>query len=257
MIDSHCHLDKCQGEPEEVLARALEVGVERVLTVGLGAESNLRQVEMAKEMDPVFAAVGQHPNDAGQFAPEVLEAMRELATANPGEVLAIGETGLDRYRDTAAIEDQRTAFSAQIALAGELALPLVVHLRDREGSEEATAEAFETLDREGPGLTVILHCFSMPGWVGRAIERGWYCSFAGNVTYPANEALREAAAEVPDELILVETDAPFLTPQSRRRERNEPALITETYGVVASARGVDPDELDRLVTDNAGRVFGW
>ena len=257
MIDSHCHLDKCQGEPAEVLDRALEAGVERMLTVGLGGESNGRQVEMAKEMAPVFAAVGHHPNETTGFGPDSTEAVRQLAKACPDEVVAIGETGLDRYRDTAPIEDQRTAFSAQIALAIELGLPLVVHLRDRQGSEEATAEAFETLDREGPELSVILHCFSMPAWVGRAVERGWYCSFAGNVTYPANERLREAAAVVPEELILVETDAPFLTPQSKRRERNEPALITETYGVVAAARGVDPGELDRTVTENAGRVFGW
>lgn len=257
MIDSHCHLDKCRGEPEEVLGRAVQAGVERVLTVGLGPDSNRRQLELAQELPPVFAAVGHHPNDAAGFGPESIETMRELATAGPGQVVAIGETGLDLYRDTAPIGDQRRAFSAQIALAVELDLPLVVHLRDRDGSEEATSEAFGTLDREGPDLTVILHCFSMPGWVERAIERGWYCSFAGNVTYPASDGLREAAAAVPDELILVETDAPFLTPQSRRRDRNEPALIAETYETVASCRGVDRDGLDRTVSDNAGRIFGW
>jgi TatD DNase family protein len=257
LIDSHCHLDKCPGEPGEVLGRAVEAGVERVLTVGLGPESNRRQVELAKEFTPVFAAVGHHPNDATGFGPESLETMRELATNGRGQVVAIGETGLDRYRDTAPIADQRRAFSAQIALAVELDLPLVVHLRDREGSEEATAEAFETLGREGPDLTVILHCFSMPDWVERAVERGWYCSFAGNVTYPASVGLREAAATVPDDLVLVETDAPFLTPQSRRGDRNEPALITETFQTVTSCRGVDLDALDRTVTENAGRIFGW
>jgi TatD DNase family protein len=255
LIDSHCHLDKCSAEPEEVVGRAVEAGVERLLTVGLGPDSNRRQVELSRALPPVFAAVGHHPNDATGFGPDSAETMRELA--GESQVVAIGETGLDLYRDTAPIEDQRRAFSAQIALADEFDLPLVVHLRDREGSEEATSEAFETLDREGSGLTVILHCFSMPAWVERAVERGWYCSFAGNVTYPASEALRGAAAEVPDDLILVETDAPFLTPQSRRRERNEPFLITETYGTVAEARGTSREELGRTATANAGRLFGW
>jgi TatD DNase family protein len=255
LIDSHCHLDKCSAEPEDMVGRAVEAGVDRFLTVGLGPDSNRRQVEMSRDLAQVFAAVGHHPNDSTGFGPDSVETIRELAGEN--QVVAIGETGLDLYRDTAPIEDQRRAFSAQIALAGEFDLPLVVHLRDRDGSEEATSEAFDTLDREGSGLTVILHCFSMPGWAGRAVERGWYCSFAGNVTYPASDALREAASGIPDELILVETDAPFLTPQSRRRERNEPSLITETYGVVAEARGTSPDELDRTVTANAGQIFGW
>ena len=129
---------------------------------------------------------------------------------------AIGETGLDYYRDTARPDDQRRAFAAQIEIAVELDLPIVIHARDPEGGSEAVDEIFATLDARAAGQPVILHCFSAPWRVDDAAERGWYCSFAGNVTYPRSEALREAAAKVPEDRILVETDAPYLTPQPMR-----------------------------------------
>ncbi len=164
-------------------------------------------------------------------------------------------------RDTADPASQRRAFAAQAGIAARTGLPLVIHVRDREGREDAVAEVFETLDRiteeSDEGLTVILHCFSAPGWVERAAGRGWYCSFAGNVTYPANQGLRDAAAQVPEELILVETDSPYLTPQSKRRERNQPANVVETARTVAEVREVSYEELERTVTDNAARLFGW
>lgn len=255
MIDSHCHLDRCREEPAALVEEARGAGVTRMLSVGLDESGNRTQVALAAEFPEVFASVGRHPNDADGFDDAAAAAIAAVAK-EPG-VVAIGETGLDFYRDTATPENQRIAFSAQIAIASEADLPLVVHLRDPEGEERAVSEAFETLDREGPALTVVLHCFSAPDWVGRAIERGWMCSFAGNVTYPANDSLRKAAATVPDELILVETDAPYLTPQPMRRERNRPALVVETAKVVAEARGVAIEDFDRLVTANAERVFGW
>lgn len=255
MIDSHCHLDRCREDTAGLVAEAREAGVTRMLSVGLDESGNRTQIEMAAEFPEVFASVGRHPNDADGFDQAAAEAIA-TAAREPG-VVAIGETGLDFYRDTAEPANQRIAFSSQIAIAGDADLPLVVHLRDPEGEQDAISEAFETLDREGPGLTVILHCFSAPGWVDRAVERGWLCSFAGNVTYPANEALREAARVVPDDLILVETDAPYLTPQPMRRERNRPAFVIETAKVVAEARGITPEALDGLVTANAERVFGW
>ncbi|MFM9149605.1 MAG: TatD family hydrolase, partial [Solirubrobacterales bacterium] len=201
------------------------------------------------------AAVGRHPNEAEGFEEADAEALAELA--GDDQVVAIGETGLDFDRDTASPDAQRRAFSAQIEVALAAGLPLVVHLRDREGSEEAVSEAFETLERNGGELEVVLHCFSVPNRVEQAAANGWYCSFAGNVTYPANGALREAAAAVPDELLLVETDAPYLTPQSRRRERNESAFVVETADCVAEVRGVSPEDFDRTVTANAARLFGW
>lgn len=255
MIDSHCHLDRCREAPVALVEEAREAGLTRILSVGLDEEGNRRQIELAAEFPEVFACVGRHPNDSNDFDDRAAEAIAALVD-EPG-VVAIGETGLDFYRDTADPENQRRAFSAQISIARDAGLPLVVHLRDPDGREEAVSEAFATLDREGPDLSVVLHCFSAPAWVDRAVERGWFCSFAGNVTYPANEGLREAAAKVPDDLLLVETDAPYLTPQPMRRERNRPALVVETARVVAEVRGTTPEALDAVVSANAGRVFGW
>jgi TatD DNase family protein len=172
-------------------------------------------------------------------------------------VVAVGETGLDFYRDTADPANQRVAFAAQIRIALETGLPIVIHLRDRQGSDDAAAETFRMLADAGPGLTVILHCFSVPGRVEEAVERGWYCSFAGNVTYPANSDLRDAVATVPDELLLVETDSPYLTPQSKRRQRNEPANVVETAALLAGLRGVSEEALGATVTENSARLFGW
>jgi TatD DNase family protein len=255
LIDSHCHLDRCREDPATLIEEARSAGLTRLLTVGLDEEGNRRQIALVSEFPEVFAAVGRHPNDADGFDRQAAEAIADAAR-EPG-VVAIGETGLDFYRDSAEPDSQREAFSAQIAIAVEAGLPLVIHLRDREGEDRAVAEAFETLDREGSGLTVILHCFSAPAWVERAVEREWICSFAGNVTYPANEALREAAEKIPDHLIMVETDSPYLTPQPMRRERNRPALVVETARVVAEVRGSTTEAFDRLVTANAERVFGW
>jgi TatD DNase family protein len=255
VIDSHSHLDRCEGDPDRVVERARDAGVTRILTVGLDGPGNERQVELAGSFPEVFAAIGRHPNQADGFDEADAEAIADLAADDL--VVAIGETGLDFYRDSAAPEAQRRAFSAQIAIANASGLPLVVHLRDREGSDEAATEAFSTLEGEVEGADVVLHCFSVPGMVDRAVANGWFCSFAGNVTYPANDALREAAAAVPAELLLVETDAPYLTPQSRRKERNEPAFVTETAECVAGVRGQSPEELDRVATANAARLFGW
>lgn len=255
MIDSHSHLDRCEGESGELVSRARDTGVTRILTVGLDREGNERQVALAARFEEVFAAIGHHPNGADRFTDDDAEAIARLAVDE--RVVAIGETGLDFYRDSATPKDQRRALGAQIEIARAAGLPLVVHLRDRDGSEEAVGEAFDTLEREASGIDVVLHCFSAPQMVERAAANGWYCSFAGNVTYPANDALREAAAAVPEELVLVETDAPYLTPQSRRRERNEPAFVVETAECVAAVRGQSPDLFDRTVTDNAARLFGW
>jgi TatD DNase family protein len=255
VVDSHCHLSRCADPPEVVLERAADAGLTRLLTVGLDEQNNREQIALAETFDPVFVAVGRHPNDADGFDDAATADI--LSLAGHEKVRAIGETGLDFYRDTAERDSQRRAFAAQIEIAIETGLPLVIHMRDRQGSDEAAAETFGMLDTAGDDLTVILHCFSAPDRVSDAIERGWYCSFAGNVTYPANEDLRTAAAVVPDELILVETDSPYLTPQSRRRERNEPANVIETAGVVAGLRDTSPEDFDRIVTGNSARLFSW
>lgn len=255
MVDTHCHLSRCEGSSEKIVDRASEAGLTRLLTIGLDEADNREQIQLAERFEQVYAAVGRHPNEADGYDETSAADIRELAAH--GKVRAIGETGLDFYRDTAEPENQRRAFSSQIEIAIESGLPIVIHLRDRQDSDDAAAETFSMLDAAGRDLTVILHCFSAPQRVSQAVERGWYCSFAGNVTYPANEALREAAAVVPDELILVETDAPYLTPQSRRRHRNEPANVVETATLLAGVRGLSPDQFDRIVTENSGRLFGW
>jgi len=237
-----------------VIGAAREAGVEKILTVGLDEASNREQIELCNTFDGLYAAVGRHPNDADGFDDEAAADIERLA-ADP-KVVAIGETGLDFFRDTAQAESQRRAFAAQIEIAERLGKPLVIHVRDPQGSDDAVSEVFATLEPH-EDLTVILHCFSAPDWVERAAERGWYCSFSGNVTYPANEDLRGAVAKVPEDRIMVETDAPYLTPQSRRRERNQPAFVVETAEKVAEIRGIGYAELDALVSANADRVYGW
>jgi TatD DNase family protein len=255
MIDSHTHLMLCEGSEEELVSAALEAGVNRMLTIGMGPDSNPVAVASAERHAAVFAAVGRHPNDATGFGAAAIEELTSLGAHE--KVRAIGETGLDFYRDTASPEDQRRAFAAQIEIARALELPLVIHARDPEGESSASDEIFATLDAKAGGLPVILHCFSAPHRVRDAAERGWYCSFAGNATYPKSEALREAAAQVPAERILVETDAPYLAPQPVRGKRNQPAYVVETAREIAAVRGVSYEQLERTVEANACALFGW
>ena len=256
MVDTHAHLGLCEPAESELVAAAREAGVRRILTVGLGEDTNPVVVESARASEEVFASVGRHPNGASGFDEAAAEGIEALCSQEG--VVAVGETGLDFYRDRADPDDQRRAFSAQIGIARRTAKPLVVHLRDRDESEEAVSEAFGTLIEEAEGVAVILHCFSAgPRWAERAGELGWYCSFAGNLTYPKSEAIREAAAIVPDDRVLVETDAPFLAPQPVRGTPNQPANVVATAERLAELRGVAYGELERTVEANAARVFGW
>jgi TatD DNase family protein len=256
VVDTHAHLALCEPDEDELIAAARAAGVGRILTIGLGEDTNPEAVRTAEEDEGVFAAVGRHPNSAGGFDEAAGEAIEELGSRP--EVVAIGETGLDFYRDRAEPEDQRRAFSAQISIARNAGKPVVIHLRDRDGSEDAITEAFATLAEQAEGVPVVLHCFSAgPAWAERAAERGWYCSFAGNLTYPKAEAIREAAALVPDDRLLVETDSPFLAPQPVRGKPNQPANVVATAERLAEVRGVPYGELERTVEANAARIFGW
>ena len=255
MIDSHTHLFLCEGGEEELLAAAAEAGVERLLNIGLDEETNAGVVAAAERHPALFASVGRHPNDAEGFDDEAAAAIAQLAGHE--RVRAIGETGLDFYRDTASPDAQRRAFAAQIEIGVELGLPIVIHARDPEGKSAAVDEIFATLDARAGDTPVVLHCFSAPQRVADAAERGWFCSFAGNVTYPRSEELREAAARVPADHILVETDAPFLSPQPVRGKRNQPAFVVETAKVVAEVRGVSYEQLETTVAANAASLFGW
>ncbi len=257
MVDTHAHLGLCEDDPDAIVARAAAAGVERILTVGLDEASNEDAIGLAREHEAVFACVGRHPNSAGGFDTGAEDALRALAADEA--VAAIGETGLDFYRDGAPRADQLDAFRAQIGIARDVAKPLVIHMRSGAGPEDdAVEQTLEVLAADAEGVAVILHCFSAPPErVADAVAHGWYCSFAGNVTYPKAAELREAARLVPDDLILVETDAPFLAPQSRRGRPNEPGLVVETAREVAAARGVSEEDFERTVSANARRVFRW
>jgi TatD DNase family protein len=250
MVDAHCHLALCERPAGEIVAAALAAGVRRMLTVGLDEESNAQAVALAERHEGVWACVGRHPNSASGFDDHAAAAIEEITGAPP--VAAVGETGLDYYRDGAPRNEQRRAFEAQIEIARRVGKPLVIHMRD------SLDDTFDVLRTRADGVDVVLHCFSGDAAAAEeAAERGWRVSFAGNVTYPKAEALRDAARLVPDELLLVETDSPFLTPQPVRGRPNEPANVVHTAGVVADVRGVEYAELERLVEANAAALFGW
>ena len=258
MIDSHAHLGVCDPANAELVADAKRVGVTRILTIGLDEESNLEAVRAAQEFEGVFAAVGRHPNSADGFDEAAAEAIEALAAEDV--VRAIGETGLDFFRDQASEEAQVRAFEAQIGIARRTGLPLVIHVRDSSGpgAGRAVADCYELLAAEAHGVEVILHCFSATAErAEEAAERGWHVSFAGNVTYPKSEELRVAASLIPDRQLLVETDSPFLAPQVVRGKSNAPANVTHTAEVVAEARGIGYEQLDAIVSENAARLFGW
>ena len=253
MIDSHTHLFLCEPPEDELVARAEAAGVTRMLNVGLGGEQNEAAIAGAERHEGVYAAVGRHPTEAAGF--DDAEAERIEALAAHEKVRAIGETGIDYYRETASPAAQRRAFEAQVGIARRLGLPIVIHGRDKDGETAAIDEIFTVLDEEAGETPVILHCFSAPWRAGDAAERGWYCSFAGHTTYPASDELREAAAKLPAELLLVETDAPYLAPVPKRGKRNEPAFVVHTAEKLAELKGVSADELARATTENFHCLF--
>ena len=208
------------------------------------------ELAAAEDFPQVYVAIGRHPNLAHGFDDADLAELEALAAHE--RCAAIGETGLDYYRDRAPRADQERAFHAQIELARATGKPLVIHTRAAED------DTIATLTERAEGLDVILHCFSMPARLEECVEHErWWFSFAGNVTYPKSTELAEAAAKVPAERLLVETDAPYLTPQTVRKERNQPAFVVHTARFVAEARGIPYEELDALVESNAERLFGW
>jgi TatD DNase family protein len=249
MVDTHCHLDVCEPAHAEIVARAREAGVTRIATVGMNDASIEAALQLADEHEEVFAIVGRHPNSSAGFVDGDIGFIERAA--GRGRARAIGETGLDYFRDYAPREDQQRAFVAQIQLAQRVRLPVVIHTR------EAEADTFALLAEHAEGVTVVLHCFSSTTRVAECAERGWYCSFAGNVTYPKATELQAAARDLPIELLLVETDAPFLAPQPLRGKPNEPANVVQTAKFVAGLRGMDYEALEAAVEQNAARVFGW
>ena len=245
MTDTHAHLDACVEPPEVLVARAREAGVERIVSVGSGLDSCRETLAIARREHGVWAALGVHPHQAAEPDAQRLDELRELLTDE--RAVAVGETGLDFYRDYAPRDRQRDLFERQLGLAEELGKTVVVHSRAAEAETAAALEAF--------GGTVVLHCFSSPELLPVALERGYYVSFAGNVTYPKAESLREAAAGVPADRLLAETDSPYLSPQPRRGRPNEPANVVHTVRALAEARGEDAAALGRRLDENAARAF--
>jgi TatD DNase family protein len=247
LIDSHTHLDLCEPPNARLVAAAEAAGVSRIVTIGTDGASCRAALLAAEEFPQVFAAVGRHPNASRGFDDGDLAELRALAAHE--RCVAIGETGLDFYRDTAPPADQERAFAAQIALARETGKPLVIHSR---AAEERT---LGQLAAEADGVSVVMHCFSMPDRLDECLSRGYAVSFAGNVTYRSAEELAGAAARVPEDRLLVETDAPYLSPQPVRGEANEPAFVAHTCAYIAALRGVGAEHLAQAVADNAARVF--
>jgi TatD DNase family protein len=241
VIDTHAHLHACADPPLELVERARAAGVDRILEVGAWPESWQEVAEFCEVTEGVFPIFGIHPHNAGEADAGELN---RLASLDP---VAIGETGLDYYRDYAPHEAQRQLFQTHLAIAEELDKPVVIHCRAADGDVRRALADFDG--------TVVLHCFSSLGLLEPALERGYYVSFAGNVTYPNADELRAAARAVPADRILAETDSPYLSPQPRRGRPNEPANVVYTVASLAEARGEDADELAARIEDNASRAF--
>jgi TatD DNase family protein len=239
VIDTHAHLDACAEEAGVLVEAAREAGVTRIVTIG-----RRQAVELAGRLPGVWAAVGWHPHEAEAVAG--VDALESLL-AGP-RVVAVGECGLDYYRNRASQQAQLRVFRAQIEIANRAGKPLVIHTR------EADDDTFRVL--EEAAVPVVLHCFSSVGRLDDALERGYYCSFAGNVTYPAAEDLRAAAARVPGDRILAETDSPYLSPVPLRGRPNQPANVLHTLAVLADVRGEPASELEARIDANATALFG-
>jgi TatD DNase family protein len=249
VIDSHTHLDHCEPPDAELVAAAERAGVTRMVTIGTDGASCRAALAAAEAFPQVYAAVGRHPHESAGFDDADLAELRALAAHD--RCVAIGETGLDYYRDLAPRADQGRAFAAQVGLARETDKPLIIHTR------AADEDTLAVLREQAAGVRVILHCFSMPDRVDECVAAGYWISFAGNVTYPKAVDLARAAARVPLDRLLVETDAPYLAPQPVRGQPNEPANVVHTARLIAELRRLTDEELEAAVERTAAGLFGW
>ena len=247
MVDTHCHLFLVDREPSLVVETAREAGVDRLLCVGVDPATSARSLELADSIAGVFATAGMHPHDADLFDAAAGARIEELL--HDPRIVAVGECGLDFFRMRSPMEAQVRALQVHIALSNESGKPMVVHVRD------AWPEVLRVLD-EGSAERVVIHCFSGDAAIAReCAERGYWISFAGNVTYPKNEHLRQAARAVDIDRLLVETDAPFLAPQTLRGTDNEPANIVHTVAEIARVRDEDVQIVAEATSRNADAAF--
>ena len=249
-VDTHCHLDHHEGlSPAEQVGRANDAGVATLITVGTDMASSTQAIATAGRFEGVWAAVGVHPNDAMEATPQVLEVIERLAEGP--ECVAVGETGLDYYRDHTTPAQQAASFRAHIDLARAHDKTLVIHCRD------AWDDCLELLADHGAPDRVVMHCFSGDtAVVDQCVEQGYYLSFAGNVTFNNAEELRVAAARAPRELLLTETDSPFLTPHPHRGRPNDPSYVPLVAAQLAELHDVDVDRMAATLDANARRAFG-
>jgi TatD DNase family protein len=268
LIDSHCHLDS-YDDLDQILANARAAGVKSLLAIGIGdgPETMHRALEIARTHSNIWASAGIHPQEAHQATPEAVQSLTALA--QDPLCIAIGEIGLDYYHlDNPEIPTQKQAFIAQMRIAAQARKPILIHCRTSELATPQAKEKFGTADAwedllallhehwTPHGLGGIMHCFSgTPDDARRSLDAGFHLSFAGNLTYPKSQSIREAAALAPADRILVETDAPFLAPIPFRGQRNEPALVTHTAEALATLRGISSQELATFTTANFNRLF--
>jgi TatD DNase family protein len=252
MIDSHCHLTdpRLQQQLEDVLERASNAGVTRVITIGTSIEDDLAAIELCKGRENIRCAIGIHPNYSHEAELSDVQKLRELQR-NP-LVLALGEMGLDYFHNFADRARQKQFFEAQLGLAMELNRPIVIH------SREAVADTLAIL-KTAPGIRAVFHSFT--GTVDEAtniLDAGFLLGFTGPITFKKNDTLREVVKRTPHDRLLVETDAPYLTPEPMRKQKtNEPAMVVHTAGVVAQQWGVSVEEVDRITSQNVEQFFGW
>jgi TatD DNase family protein len=252
LVDSHCHLDfpDFAAERDAIVARARAQGVGRLVTISTKVHKFPEILAIARAYDDVVCSVGTHPHYADK-EPEITTADLVKLTMDP-KVVAIGEAGLDYFRNNSSVEGQEQGFRRHIAAARETGLPLVIHARD---ADEDVARILEEESAKG-AFPFVLHCFTGgPDLARRGVALGGYVSFSGVITFKKNEALRAVAASLPEDRILVETDAPFLAPEPYRGKRNEPAFVTNTAKALAAARGTTFEAVARQTTDNFFRLF--
>lgn len=252
MIDSHCHLTdpRLRGQLDDVLSRARAAGVERMITIGTDAADGRNAIELCRAHAQLRCAVGIHPNHCGQVEFESLREIRALQ-ADP-LVLAVGETGLDYHYDFSDRPRQRRFFEAQLEMAGELGKPVVIHCR------EAIDDALSVL-RGFPSTRAVFHCFTGSiAEAGQVLSAGFFIGLTGAATFRKSQSLREVARTTPRDRLLIETDAPYLTPEPLRRiKTNEPAFVVHVADVVAAEWQCDRVEVDRVTTRNVRELFGW
>lgn len=252
LIDTHCHLDfpEFKEERDAVVQRARDAGVKRMITICTHASRFAGVKEVAETYDDVFCSLGVHPHHSGEDG-ELVETQWLVEQSKYKKVVGLGETGLDYYYNNSPADVQKESFKRHIRASLETDLPLIVHTRD------ADADTYEILKREGQGrLRGLLHCFSSGAKLAeQAVEMGFYLSLSGIVTFKKSQELRDIVKNIPLEKILVETDAPFLAPMPHRGRTNEPAYVVHTAAAVAEVKGVSLEELGKITTANALRVF--